>query len=160
MRHTLATLAIFGLTACGVAAGTTTVAPTPAEAGCARNEEAQAFDIRALKSSLMVAALSCGQQDYYNTFIKRHESVISDGGNTIKAYFEKNYGGGADRELTRFVTTLANKAAKGSMQSDDVRYCQETAEMFGILLQIDPPELANVAGQDRYTALHEFGDCS
>jgi len=86
----------------------------------AKEKEAIAF--RHLQTELMVAALSCGSQEYrskYNTFILRYRPALRRNGRTLRVIFKRNYGASAMRRLDDYVTRLANEASVRSMQRND-----------------------------------------
>jgi len=86
----------------------------------AKEKEAIAF--RHLQTELMVAALSCGRQEYrskYNIFILRYRPALQRNGRTLRAIFKRNYGASGKRRLDDYVTRLANEASVRSMQRND-----------------------------------------
>jgi hypothetical protein len=132
--------------------------PFKSYAFCANSIEAQAFSVRALKSSLMIAALSCNQNKAYNRFIKAHDDILSRSGNRISAFFEKEYGSNAKTHLNKFITHLANDASKASMSSDD-DFCQVSADLFSDLRHSDQEELLDIALSDNYASIHGIQNC-
>jgi hypothetical protein len=98
---------------------------------CANSEEADAIYVRHLQSRLVVAALSCGQHDAYNTFVTRHKADLGVHGPKLIAYFQRAGGAAA---LNRFVTELANAAAAIRARNPEA-YCGETWTMFWSLQQ-------------------------
>jgi menaquinone-dependent protoporphyrinogen IX oxidase len=129
-----------------------------AQAKCANMSEENAFNLRALKSTLMVAALSCGQQSDYNRFVKKYQTTLSSGGKAIKKYFHRIYGKNAESHLNKFITNLANQASKGSINGDDITYCDQTKDVFKKLLRLGTEGVSKFA-QKEYTSLHGIRAC-
>jgi hypothetical protein len=129
-------------------------------AGCATPEETQAFNVRALKSSLMVAALSCNQQTGYNGFIARNRSLFSGDGHVVQGYFRRMYGGAAETQLNRFITRMANDASQTSMKGKSEDYCAGTQKFFHTLSAMNQQEVLNVSSGKTYAALHGVRPCA
>jgi hypothetical protein len=116
---------------------------------CASADEVEAFRLRHLQSRLMVAGLSCGQKDAYNTFVTRHKPDLGRFGPRLIAYYKRS--GGGDAALNRYVTELANAAA--SIRSDDpMAFCAHAWNMFWELEQ-DPTELTTLAAANPIPAI-------
>jgi hypothetical protein len=135
--------------------------PINSFAGCtAVKSEVKAFDLMALQSSIMVAALSCNQQGDYNKLIKKHQFLFNNGGKELKGYFKRIYGSDYESELNKFITNLANLAAKSSMNNDSDLYCEQTADTFKTLFSLGEKKLKKFAEQKSYTSLHGIKFCS
>jgi len=127
---------------------------------CAKPSEKVALDVRVLQSELMVAALSCGQQEAYNRFVQRHRTELSSSGRALKSYFHRRYGSSGKYKLNRFVTQLANQASERSMQQGRGRYCSFADRSFDELLGSRMHSLADFSGFDALYAQHEVKTCS
>ena len=69
----------------------------------------QAFNVVGLKSALMVAALSCNEQDKYDAFMTSFHPHILAAQHTMDAYFHKASGPYSGQKMEdNFVTLLAN----------------------------------------------------
>ena len=99
-----------------------------AAARCVEPAEKSAFEIRALQSQLMLAALTCGQQDEYNTFVRRHQRDLSDAYQQIASYFGRIYGSAGQQQLDSYITNLANDHSQAGI-SRGSSYCS-TAKLF------------------------------
>jgi hypothetical protein len=98
-----------------------------------KEKEAMAF--RYLQTELMVAALSCGYQEYrskYNTFILRYRPAFQRNGRTLRAIFKRNYGNGSKRRLDDYVTRLANEASVRSMERSE--FCEVAGRKLDAVL--------------------------
>lgn len=134
--------------------------PMTAQAACATKAEADAMNLRALKSALMVAALSCNQQSSYNAFINKNQSMFSADGAQVKGYFVRAYGGSAEYQLNRFVTKLANEASQVSMGQESDAYCKSMQEAFKNAVSLDKAGVAQLAASPRYASLHSIRTCT
>lgn len=100
---------------------------------CVQPGDQQAFDVIALKSSLMVAALSCDEPDLYNAFIRRFQPNVMAEQNAMDGYYHRAYGLDAQMREDRYVTDLANSQASSTGQTAAV-YCSGTEKLFGEVL--------------------------
>ncbi len=85
-------------------------------------KEIEAIAFRHLQTELMVAALSCGREEYrskYNTFVRRYRPALRRNGRTLRAIFKRNFGSSGKRRLDAYVTRLANEASVRSMQRSE-----------------------------------------
>ena len=126
---------------------------------CARSNEKMALDSRALQSQLMVAALSCNQQDLYNEYILKFRSLLERQGQDMTSYFKRVYSSNANAEMNRFITNLANASSRQSLRVDDSVFCLTSASMFETILSNDPQSLLLLAGQWPIEGLHGIGVC-
>jgi hypothetical protein len=122
---------------------------------CASAEEAEAFRLRHLQSRLMVAGLSCGQKDAYNSFVLRHKPELGGFGPRLTAYYQRS---GGQAALNRYVTDLANAAA--SIRSHDpFAFCNHTWTMFWELEQ-NPAQLRDIAAANPIPAITQPALCA
>lgn len=103
--------------AAGIVLGS--AAPALAASGCASGPVAEALQVRALNSRLMVAALACEAQDDYNAFVERFDGVLARSGRKVADWFGPR---GGRRALNDYVTSLANKASLDSL-GDRYAFC-------------------------------------
>ena len=131
--------------------------PLAALAGpCASADEVEAFRLRHLQSRLMVAGLSCGQRDAYNSFMTRHKPYLGGYGPRLIAYYQRS--GGGQAALNSYVTQLANAAA--SIRSDDpVAFCTHTWNTFWEIEQ-NPAQLSDIAATNPIPAIDQPVLCS
>jgi hypothetical protein len=122
---------------------------------CASKDESVAFRLRHLQSRLMVAGLSCGQKDAYNTFVTANMSTLGNYGPHLIKYYSRAGGAAA---LNKYVTDLANAAA--SIRSEDpVAFCTHTWNMF-LELQDQPAVLLDVAAANPLPAISQPAPCA
>lgn len=110
---------------------------------CASDSERQAMLVRGLQSYLMMAAVACNQSDAYNKFININQGELSRQGVALKAYFQRVYGGNAERHLNGFITEIANEWSQVHM-ADMNNYCKSTWDMM-YQLEKNPMPLAEVS---------------
>ncbi|MCF3628546.1 hypothetical protein RJ527_10735 [Thalassospiraceae bacterium LMO-SO8] len=95
---------------------------------CLSAQESQAVQMRMFRAELAVAALSCQQQSQYNTVVTRHQDELVREGRALRGIFQRVYRAGAERELNRFITHLANRASLKRLTQPT--YCQTMARVF------------------------------
>lgn len=107
---------------------------------CASPPEAEALKVRILQNRLMVAALTCGEQERYNAFVGRHETLLAESGRIMADYFRRLYGGRGKQELNTYVTTLANRHSLESLD-DRATFCRQSARTLERLLQAEEADV-------------------
>ncbi len=117
---------------------------TPAQ----REQLQQAFNIIALKSALMVGALSCGEQDKYDSFMTSFQPHILAEQHVMDRYFHQidgRYGQG--REDT-FVTLLANNQSVSGI-ANGPNFCLNNAAEFQAVLALKTPQELDAFATDK-----------
>ena len=112
---------------------------------CAAPDDVQALQVRVLQTELMVAALSCQQQDPYNAFVIRFQPTLAVHGKALKSFFKRIYGGSATAQLDDFVTRLANEASLRGMR-DLKNFCGQSLELFKTIEAVDDTALETFVG--------------
>ena len=112
---------------------------------CARSREQTAVYTAVLRTQLMVAALSCGNQGRYNAFVTRFQLELSAQGRTLRGWFRRQHGTADDRYLNKFVTRLANEQAQRSAAAR-APFCAQASALFHQLLDEPRLSLAGVLG--------------
>jgi hypothetical protein len=111
-----------GLTAAAIA--------TPVLAdGCLQPAERTAFDLRALQSQLMVAALACGQQDEYNRFVTANQSSLGGAFKQVTTHFRRVHGAQGQKQLDNYITNLANAQSQDGIRQG-TQFCRNVAPLF------------------------------
>jgi hypothetical protein len=130
-------------------AGTVALASwSPVQAQCAQAKEVTAFNIRALQSQLMVAALTCDMTSQYNTFVTRHRSGLDSNRRTLISYF--NRAGGGERAFNNYDTELANVQSTLSTRRGSL-YCGDIKPVFTEVLQ-----MTSVVDVEKYAVAKEL----
>jgi hypothetical protein len=103
----------------------------------------QSFNIIALKSALMVAALSCAQQDKYDAFMNDFQPHILAAQHVIDAYFKRIGGHYGQAREDDFVTLLANNQSVSGIGQGAIFCLNNTAEFQEVLALKTPAALDN-----------------
>lgn len=94
----------------------------------------QAFNVIGLKSALMVAALTCGEQDKYDTFMHSFQPHVLDAQHQMDAYFRKASGRTSGQRMEdNYVTQLANNQTIAGMAQGGAFCLNNTAEFQAVL---------------------------
>ena len=132
--------------------------PAMAQPQCVQPAEKTAFDVRALQSQLMVIALTCGEHDRYNAFVKRYERELTSSFRTLTASYRR---AGGTKALDGYITTLANAQSQDGIRQG-TRFCANARPMFDAALAAptDSSALSAVAQANNLSNPHGFGDCA
>ncbi len=106
-------------------------------------KEREAINFRLLQTELMVAALSCGRDDFkskYNTFVVRFRPALRHNGRALRAIFRRAYGHNGKRRLDKYVTRLANEASVRSMEN--ASFCETAGRKLNAVLRARQAETA------------------
>jgi len=98
----------------------------------------QAFNIIGLKSALMVGALSCGQQDQYDEFMRMYQPHILADQHELDAYFRRIDGRVGQTREDAFVTLLANNQSVSGITKGDT-FCLDNKAEFDAVLGLKSP---------------------
>ncbi len=163
-------LALLALTSCDHPRPVAAVAPPPAPVGhtyqalvqvpppvsprihftASEEEQAQqAFNVIGLKSALMVAALSCGDQSQYDAFMSSFQPHILEEQHVMDAYFRKASGPYSGQKMEdSFVTLLANNQSVGGIDQRGT-FCLNNAAEFTAVAALKTPEALDQFVTDR-----------
>jgi hypothetical protein len=110
--------------------------PTPPSAPwCTRPGEQTAFDEAALKSNLMVIAVTCHKEDQYNAFMRRFLPALRESENTIDNYFRRNDRRSWQKQRDDYITQLANAQSQRALVLGD-QFCARNEDAFDAVLQL------------------------
>jgi hypothetical protein len=137
------------------------VAEAPPAPWCAKPAELTAFSVAALKSNLMVTAISCRADDKYNAFVTRYRPALVQQEKVTDGYFNRN-----DRrrwETTRddYITRLANAQSQRATVLGSL-YCQYNLGQFDEVLALQrPDQIGEFAAtrSDRLPQAMKFSEC-
>ena len=150
MRIMLATLLAVGLVGCAQQpppvpppAPVAVVVPPPrppslpavAAPICGKPADQAAFAISGLKTKLVVLAISCGENDDYNAFIKRFRSDLLAQEKTLGGYFSRAYGRQASAQQNDYITALANNTSRTGL-AQGTEFCQRNAGKFSEVMAL------------------------
>ncbi|HEY8612312.1 MAG TPA: hypothetical protein VIL69_13595 [Roseomonas sp.] len=137
-------------------------AATPALAQtCVQPAEKAAFDVRALQSQLMVAALSCQQDEQYNTFVRQYNSELGGAYRGINAHYRRTAGARGQSSLDGYITQLANAHSQDGIRQGS-NFCRNVAPLFTAALAAPKSvdALAALAVQNNLSNPHGRPECS
>jgi hypothetical protein len=110
-------------------------------AECAREVDQVALRTRAVQTDFMVAALSCGERDRYNSFVKKFQPQLIRQGKNLQAYFKRSHGKRGTTELNSLLTKLANLSSTRSI-ADRAGYCGSARDRMSEALLLKSKEFA------------------
>ena len=116
-------------------------APAAFAADTAATKERVPLRVRVLQSDMMVAALSCDLRNHYNEAVRRFQAELVLHGRHLRSFFDRVYGKSGQRELDRFVTSMANTASSRSI-AKGAAYCTSAEQMMNAVLAVPPNGLA------------------
>ena len=112
----------------GLLAATLLTSPLLA-AECTRPAEHTALDVTALKTQLMVMALTCKADDKYNNFVLKYRPDLVQTDKTLNAFFARYYGRSAAKQRDDYVTQLANSQSQTGLKQGSL-YCNNNIAIF------------------------------
>ena len=114
-------------------------APTMSAAACVRPPEKDAFDVANLKSQLTVIAISCQQEDRYNSFVGKYRPALLNNEAALKNFFGRAYGKRAQSTQDDFITQLANAQSQQGIRSG-TSFCPLFIGMFDEVMALPSPD--------------------
>ena len=93
----------------------------------------QAFNIIALKSALMVAALTCGQENQYDQFMTAFQPHVLADQHVMDNYFRRIGGYGGRAKEDQFITLLANNQSVNGINQGSMFCLNNIAEYKAVL---------------------------
>ena len=97
--------------------------------GCARPADMNALKTAAMQQRLMVAALSCGETQSYNQFVRTYQTELQNSDKNLQAYFRRVNGKTGTADYHAYKTRLAN-ASSMAVINDNVSYCANAKASF------------------------------
>jgi hypothetical protein len=102
---------------------------------CAKPADLAAFDVAAIKSKLMVTALTCDQRDRYNDFVQRFRPELVAQERALHGYFNRAFGGRGQRQHDDYITSLANSLSESGIRQGTL-FCQQNVGIFTEVLAL------------------------
>ena len=147
MRAIVGGLFVAGLAVAGVASAEP----------CTRPAEHAAFDLAALKSALMVTALTCHAEERYNQFIGRYRADLVKAERALGSYFVRAHGG--QKAFDDYVTSLANAQSEADIRLGGT-ICDQRLAMFDRVMALSSTaELPRFAGTQAIPQPKPVEDC-
>ena len=83
-----------------------------AAAQCVRPGDYPAFDVMALKTKLMVTALTCTADEKYNDIVMRYRPELVSQDKALSSFFSRAHGRRARQQQDDYITQLANSQSQ------------------------------------------------
>ena len=98
-------------------------------ADCTRPAEHTALDVTALKTQLMVTALTCKVDEKYNSFVMKYRPDLVQTDKSLNTYFTRAYGRAAAKQRDDYVTQLANTQSQTGLKQGSL-FCDRNMAIF------------------------------
>jgi hypothetical protein len=105
--------------------------------GCARPADLNALKTAALQQRLMVAALSCGESQSYNNFVRSYQTELQASDKNLQTYFRRVNGKTGTADYHAYKTRLANSSSMAVI-NDMTGYCASAKASFEQALSTKP----------------------
>ena len=102
---------------------------------CTKASERAAFDTEALKSELMVTALTCKQREKYDAFIHTYQPVLTATEADLNGYFKHAYGRQYQKAHDDYISNLANVQSEEGLKMGTA-FCDTYSDMFDEVLAL------------------------
>jgi hypothetical protein len=112
--------------------------PPPAQ-WCVKPTEMSAFHLAALKSNLMVTAISCKAEDKYNAFIMKNRPTLVAGEKAVDSYFSRNDRRRASQIRDDYITQLANAQSQRALVLGN-QFCERNIGQFDEVMSVSAPD--------------------
>ncbi len=114
--------------------------PQPPDAPwCARPAEIAGFSVAALKSHLMVAAISCRADEKYNAFVTRYRPALLQQEKATESYFNRGDKRHGQQLRDDYVTQLANAQSSRAMVLGS-QFCERSLGRFDEVMALSRPD--------------------
>ncbi len=100
-----------------------------ATAQCVRPGDYPAFDVTALKTKLMVTALTCSADEKYNAFITKYRPELASQDKALSSFFSHAHGRQARQQQDDYVTQLANVQSRTGLSQGSL-FCHYNMGTF------------------------------
>ncbi len=122
-----------------------------AAAECLRPTDHVALDVIALKTQLMVTALTCQADERYNAFVRKYQPDLQREDKSLNGYFSRSYGRSAQKQRDDYVTNLANSQSQNGLKQGS-SFCGRNLGAFDEVMALKnsgelPEYAAGRAGQ-------------
>ena len=111
------------------------VASHAAAAQCVRPADYPAFDVTALKTKLMVTALTCSADEKYNAFITKYRPELESQDKALNSFFTRANARRARQQHDDYVTQLANSQSRTGLEQGSL-FCRYNVGTFDEVLAL------------------------
>ena len=98
-------------------------------AECLNPSDHVAMDVIALKTQLMVTALTCQADERYNTFVRKYQPELQREDRSLTTFFTRSYGRSAQKQRDDYVTQLANSQSQNGLKQGSL-FCERNVGTF------------------------------
>ncbi len=98
-------------------------------AECTRPAEHTALEVTALKTQLMVMALTCKADERYNAFVVKYRPDLVQADKSLNTYFSRSSGRNAAKQRDDYVTQLANTQSQTGIKQGS-SFCDRNLPVF------------------------------
>lgn len=135
------------------------LASNVATAQCVRSNDYPAFDITALRTKLMVTALTCGADEKYNAFIVKYRPELMVQDKALGSYFARAHGRRARQQQDDYNTQLANSQSQTGLRQGSL-YCRYNLGTFDEVMALrSGAELPDFAAGKSVVQPISMGEC-
>jgi hypothetical protein len=121
-------------------------------AECTRPAEHTALDITALKTQLMVMALTCKADEKYNSFVVKYRPDLVQTDKSLNGFFTRSYGRSAAKQRDDYVTQLANSQSQTGLKQGSL-FCDRNIAIFDEVMALkNSTELTEFAAGKSFSA--------
>ena len=121
-------------------------------AECTRPPEHAALDVTALKTELMVMALTCQADEKYNSFVTKFRPDLVQSDKSLTGFFTRAYGRSAAKQRDDYVTQLANVQSRVGLKQGSL-FCERNIVTFDEVMALkNSTELTEFAAGKAYSA--------
>ena len=129
-------------------------------ADCLHAPDHVALDVMALKTQLMVTALTCKADERYNAFILKYQPDLQREDRSLNAYFTRMFGRSSQKSRDDYVTQLANAQSSEGLKRGSL-YCDENLPAFDEVMALrSDTELAQYAAGRQIAQPSNIGNCT
>jgi len=114
--------------------------------GCARPADLNALRTAAMQQRLMVAALSCGEAQSYNSFVRSYQPELQASDKNLQNYFRRVNGKTGTADYHAYKTRLANSSSMAVI-NDMTGYCASAKASFEQALSTKPALAVFISAQ-------------
>lgn len=131
-----------------------------AAAQCVRPGDHSAFDVTALKTKLMVTALTCGADEKYNAFVMKYRPELTSQDKALGGYFSRAHGRRARQQQDDYVTQLANSESQTGVRQGSL-FCRYNLGTFDEVMALrNGAELTDYAAAKTVTQPINVSECT
>src|SRR5258707_870295 len=133
------------------------ISPVWAQGICVRPQDMTALQTATVQQHFMVAALSCGAADLYNSFVGTYRSDLQKSDAALEAYFLRRDVGNGVADYHAFKTKLANVYSARS--ADNLKsFCRNATASIALALK-DKKNLAELVSSQPISIEDSYTSC-